>query len=277
MGLPEFSCTGQIISSQTTTAAAYWYYNLEELPVIRIPDGGEFTPDMLPSKLLALINRDNGESEEEVPVIWDENTFPSEQKRALVQGSFADGYTQYGDSAPRCLVVWESEENPFFLNVYLEQATEWYDMVFLYGETPQAGTVSLQSSDDGETWRELTDTDGYEPITAGPKEALMWMLSYSHADSGTERPRYYRMVLLLEDGTECYSEALELTDDFFFTAADIEGGRGGETSPNQGDDLLPENGLWGSGVAEEETPSGSDTSPEEQPDQEPFEEPADAR
>lgn len=70
--------------------------------------------------------------------------------------------------------------------------------------------------------------------------------------------------------------ALELTDDFFFTAADIEGGRGGETSPSEGDDPFFENGLWGSGVTEEETPTGSDTSSEEQPDQEPSEEPVDA-
>lgn len=260
MGLPPFSCTGQIISSQTITAATYWQYDFEKLPIIRIPEGGEFTPDMLPETVLALVNRDHGQSEEEVPVIWDESTFPSAQERTIVQGCFTEDYTQYGDSAPKCLVVWESEENPFFLNVYLEQATARYDMVFIYGEAPQAGTVSIQSSDDGETWTEITGTDGYEPITAGPDEELTWILSYSQADPGVERPRYYRMVLLLEDGTEYYSEALELTKDFFFTGADIEGGRGGETSPGEGEDQLPDDGLWGSGSTDDTPPSNPDSS-----------------
>lgn len=115
MGLPEFSCTGQIISPPTMTAAAYWQYDFERLPIIRIPDGVGFSPDMLPETVLALVNRDYGEFEEEVPVIWDESTFPSDQKRAIVQGYFTEDYTQYGDSAPKCLVVWESAENPFFL------------------------------------------------------------------------------------------------------------------------------------------------------------------
>lgn len=260
MGLPEFSCTGQIISPQTITAATYWQYDFEKLPIIRIPEGGDFNPDMLPETVLALVNREHGECEEEVPVIWDESTFPSAQERAIVQGCFTDNYTQFGDSAPKCLVVWEAEENPFFLNVYLEQATSQYDMVFIHGETPQAGTVSIQSSDDGETWAEITGTDGYEPITAGPDEELTWILSYSQADPGVERPRYYRMVLLLEDGTGLYSEALELTEDFFFTSADIEGGRGGETSPSEGEDLLPDDGIWGSGSTDDTPPSNPDSS-----------------
>lgn len=260
MGLPEFSCTGQTISSQTMTAAAYWQYDFEELPIIRIPEGVEFTPDLLPESVLALVNRDNGEFEEKVPVLWDESTFPSSQERAIVQGYFTEDYTQYGDSAPKCLVVWESEENPFFLNVYLEQTTPQYDMIFMYGETPQAGTVSVQSSDDGETWTEITGTDGYEPIAAGSGEELMWLLSYSQTETGTERPRYYRMVLRQEDGTECYSEALELTDDFFFTKADIEGGRGGETSPGQGEDLLPDDGIWGSDSSDGASPSDPNAS-----------------
>ncbi len=263
MGLPEFSCTGQIISPPTMTAAAYWQYDFERLPIIRIPDGVGFSPDMLPETVFALVNRDYGEFEEEVPVIWDESTFPSDQKRAIVQGYFTEDYTQYGDSAPKCLVVWESAENPFFLNVYLEQTTPQYDSVFIYGETPQAGTVLIQSSDDGETWTEITGTDGYEPIAADSGEKLMWMLSYSQAEAGAERPRYYRMVLLPENGTECYSEALELTNDFFFTTADIEGGRGGETSPGEGEGLLPDDGIWGSGSAEDAFPSDPDSSSED--------------
>lgn len=260
MGLPEFSCTGQIISAQTMTAAAYWQYDFEKLPIIRIPEGVGFTPDLLPNTVLALVNRDHAEFEEEVPVIWDESSFPSEQERTIIQGCFTEDYTQYGDSAPKCLVVWESEENPFFLNVYLKQTTPKYSSVFMYGETPQAGTVSIQSSDDGETWTEITGTDGYEPITADSGEELMWLLSYSQTEAGTERPRYYRMVLRQEDGTECYSEVLELTDDFFFTTADIEGGRGGETSPDEGEGQLPDDGIWGSGSSDGSSASNPDSS-----------------
>ena len=128
MGLPAFSCTGQIISPQTITAAAYWRYNCEKLPVIRIPDGTDFSVDMLPDKVLSIVNRDHQEYEEAVAVVWDETTFPIKHERTLVQGKFADGYAQYEDYIPQCLVVWESDIRPFFLNVYLESVTQRYDI-----------------------------------------------------------------------------------------------------------------------------------------------------
>ena len=239
MSLPAFSCTGQIISSQTMTAAAYWRYNCEKLPVVRVPDGADFTADMLPDKVLSLVNRNHLEYEEEVPIVWDETTFPTEHERTLVRGNFTDGYSQYEDYAPRCLVVWESDTSPFFLNVYLESATQWYDMVFMYGESPQPGTIYIQSSDDGETWTDISGTDGYAPVEVTENKSFSWILSYDLSDSTQERPRYYRLLQILDDGTELYSDALELSDDLVFIAADIEGGRGGEISPNEGENQLP--------------------------------------
>ena len=239
MGLPAFSCTGQIISSSTITAAADWRYNCERLPVVRIPDGADFTTDMLPDKVLSIVNRDHQEYEEEVPVVWEEATFPTEHERALVQGKFAQGYSQYEDYMPQCLVIWESDTSPFFLNVYLESATSWSDMVFMYGESPRPGTVYIQSSDDGETWTDIAGTDGYAPVEAEEDGSFFWILSYDRSEPAQERPKYYRLLQVSDDGTELYSAALELNDGLIFTAADIEGGRGGETSPNEGENQLP--------------------------------------
>jgi hypothetical protein len=261
MGLPAFSCTGQIISSQTMTAAAYWRYNCEKLPIIRVPDGADFTADMLPDQVLALVNRDHIECEEQVPVIWDETTFSTESKRTLVQGEFADGYSQYEDYVPQCLVVWESDTSPFFLNVYLESVTQWYDMVFMYGESPQPGTIYIQSSADGETWTDISGTDGYAPYEAEENDSFSWILSYDRLNPIQERPRYYRLFQILDDGTKLYSEALELSDDLIFTAADIEGGRGGETSPNEGEDQLP-NDIQKPEEENEHSSSGSSLQPE---------------
>ncbi len=142
MGLPAFSCTGEIISAKTTTAAAYWRYDCEKLPIVRVPDGTDFTADMLPDQVLASVNRDYQEYEEEIPVIWDETTFPTEHERTLIQGRFTDAYAQYGDYFPQCLVVWESDTEPFFLNVYLESVTQSYDMVFMYTQSPVSGTLA---------------------------------------------------------------------------------------------------------------------------------------
>lgn len=255
-GLPAFSCTGQIISSQTITAAAYWRYNFEKIPIVRVPHGTDFTADMLPDEVLSVVNRDHQEYEEEVPVVWDETTFPTEHKRALVRGEFADGYSHYDDYAPQCLVVWESDTHPFFLNVYLESATQRYDMVFMYGESPQAGTIYIESSDDGENWTEIASTDGYEPAEVEENESFSWILSYEKADLAQKRPRYYRLFQVLDDGTELYSDALELSDNLIFTAADIEGGRGGETSPNEGEDQLS-NAMPETDYVDETLPSNS--------------------
>lgn len=258
VGLPEFTCTGQIISPQTMTAAAYWRYNCEKLPIVRVPDGAEFTADMLPDQVLSVVNRDHQVYEEEIPIVWDETTFPTENERTLARGKFADGYSQYKDYTPQCLVVWESDTSPFFLNVYLKSATQWYDMVFMYGESPQPGTVYIQSSEDGETWTEITGTDGYEPVEAEENGSFLWMLSYDLSDPAQERPKYYRMLQILDDGTELYSDALELSDDFIFTAADIEGGRGGETSPGDGE------GQISNGTSE--TDDGDETQSSQTPD-----------
>ena len=242
MGLPAFTCTGQIISSQTITAAACWRYNCEKLPVIRIPAGTDFSADMLPDKVVSIVNRDHQEYEEEVHVVWDDMTFPTTHERTLVTGKFADGYAQYKDYMPQCLVVWESDISPFFLNVYLESTTQWYDMVIMYGESPRPGTVSIQSSEDGENWVDITGTDGYAPVEAEKNSSFSWILTYDLSDPTRERPKYYRLFQISDDGTEFYSDALELNDDLIFTVADIDGGRGGETSPNEGENQLP-NGI----------------------------------
>lgn len=238
MGLPEFSCIGKICSAQTMAAAAYWAYNPEQLPVVRVPVNVDFDADMLPAEVLSLVNRDHQQYEEQVPVIWDDTTFPSDCERTIVKGRFADGYSQYGDYQPQCLVVWESDTSPFFLNVYLETATQWYDMVFIHGEVVQTGTVSIQSSNDGENWVEIEGTNGYKSVEAVAGDKFSWILSYDKTDPSQERPIYYRMMQILEDGTETYSEVLELEDGMIFTGADIEGSRGGETSPNEGENQL---------------------------------------
>lgn len=238
MGLPPFICTGEIISPQTVTAAPYWRYNCETLPIIRIPYGTDFTADMLPEKAASIVNRDNQEYEEEIPVIWDDTTFPDGHERTLVKGKFADGYTEYGDWVPCCLVVWNSDTNPFFLNVYLESATQWHDMVFMYGESPRSGTVYIQSSEDGETWTDITGTEGYAPVETAENVSFSWILSYDKSESAQQRPVYYRLLQISDDGTELYSDALELNDDLIFTLADIDGGRGGETAPNEGENQI---------------------------------------
>lgn len=66
------------------------------------------------------------------------------------------------------------------------------------------------------------------------------MLSYPQLEPATECPRYYRMMQIQADGTPVYSDTVMLTDGLVFTASDIEGGRGGETSPNEGSNQLPE-------------------------------------
>lgn len=179
MGLPGFTCIGEIRSAKTMTTAAYWKYNLEKLPIVRVPDGVAFTADMLPDKVFSIVNRDHKEYEEDVSVAWDDETFPDEHERTLVQGRFADGYSQYEDYRPSCLVIWESDTNPFFLNVYLKSATQWYDMVFMYGESPQSGMIYVQSSDDGETWTEIDGTEGYTPVESEENGSFSWILSYS--------------------------------------------------------------------------------------------------
>lgn len=264
MGLPAFSCVGQILSSQAVTAAADWGYHPEKLPIVRIPEGTDFTADLLPHRVPSVVNRDRQEYEEALPVIWDETTFPTEHKRTLVRGKFPDGYAPYQDYVPLCLVVWESETSPFFLNVYLESATPTYDMVFMYGEAPQAGTVYVQSSQDGESWTDLSGTDGYTPVDVEEHAGFSWLLSYDRQDSAQERPRYYRLLQVLEDGTQLLSDALELTDDWIFTAADIGGGRGGETSPNEGEHQLS-NGRPDADPVDEPLPS---TPPEPTPEPE---------
>lgn len=238
MGLPAFSCTGQIISSKTTTAAAYWWYHCEELPIVCIPAGADFTVDMLPDQVLSVVNRDHQKYEEEVSVVWDETTFPTEHERTLVRGGFVDGYSQFENYVPQCLIIWESDTSPFFLNVYLESITQWNNMVFMYGQSPQPGTIYIQSSDDGENWAEISGTDDYAPVEVKKDANFSWILFYDQSDSAQKRPRYYRLLQILDDGTKLYSDALELNDDLIFTVADIEGGRGGETSPNEGEDQL---------------------------------------
>lgn len=267
MGLPPFTWVGQIICPKTITAAAYWSYNCEELPVVIVPDGGDFTSDMLPSKVMASVNRDHQMYEEELPVIWDETTFPTERERTIVEGRFGDGYSQYEEHMPRCLVVFESDAEPFFLNAYMKSVTRWYDMVFMYGKSLMPGTVYIQSSDDGQIWSDIAGTDGYMPVETEGNESFSWILSYDQSENAQQRPRYYRMVQISDDGTMLCSEVLELSDDLIFASADIEGGRGGETSPDEGEDQLlggsnepvDDNGVSSSGSPDSSLDAEADT------------------
>lgn len=238
-GLPEFTCTGKIIESQKITAAAYVWYDLEKLPVVTIPVDVLFTADMLPQTVSAIVNRNHMDDEDEVSVMWDEGTFPKEQERTVINGTFGEEYAQFGDYEPRCLVVWESETAPYFLNAYIEEI-RGNEMVHLYGETPLEGKVCILGSDDGETWTEITGTEGYEPVYAQAESSLSWMLLYTGSHENLASPRYYCMEQYLDDGTCVRSDILGMGEDNIFTASDIEGGRGGETSPQEGEDLLEE-------------------------------------
>lgn len=261
MGLPSFSCTGNIVAADKITAAAYSGYNFESIPVVRIPEGSEFSTDLLPRTVKASVNRDYGDYEEDIAVVWDESTFPSDSLRTLVSGSFTDEYAQYEDYKPVCLVVWESSEYPYFLNVYLE-STQWYDSVFMYGYAPCQGTVYIQASDDGENWNEITGIDGYEPVVVQSGDNVDWILSY---DQSHVLSRYYRLMQVNEDGIRYYSDIIELSEDYIFTGSDIEGGRGGEVSPGEGENQLPaqnESAMETESESETETDNEAVTEPE---------------
>lgn len=235
-GTPEFTCSGKIIAAEKTAAAAYIWYNMESIPIVRIPEGAEFSASMLPECVMARVNLDHSEVEQEVPVTWDESTFPKDGTRTFVTGAFAGEYTGFRDALPGCLVIWESEESPFFLNAYAE-SYGGIRQIYLYAECPQTGTVRVESSADGKVWSEITDIEGYEPVETEEGEEFCWYLWYEKED---ETPKYYRMALYTEDGTVFYSETLEFKDDYFLAGTDIDGGRGGETSPGEGEDQLPD-------------------------------------
>ncbi len=230
LGLPAFSCVGRVEGGERVTAAAYWRNAPETLPVVCVQPGAAFDADMLPASVRAFVNRDYAELEEDVSVLWDASTFPLYRQRTLVRGTFASGYDQYAGDAPCCLVVFASDTAPFFLDAYLEAITPQFEMAFLHGEAPQAGTVRLQGSQDGETWRDIDGTEGYAPVTVEKDGGFSWVLTYDGSEEAQKtRPRYYRLVHTAQDGAVSIGDALELGEDFIFTAADIEGGRGGET------------------------------------------------
>lgn len=242
MGLPEFSCTGRIIKAETIAAAALSWYYLEDIPVIRIPENESFSDRLLPAAVEAVVNRDDAQCHENLEVSWDTMSFPEDKERTFVTGGFGEGYSLYRGYAPRCLIVWESETEPFFLNCYAE--TSWdADLIYIYAETPLAGTVHLLGSADGTEWTEFNEENEYEPAAAEAGESLSWLLFIDKNTEGAETPRYYRMMLEKEDGTQELSEIVELNDDNLMTAADIEGGRGGEVSPVEGEEQLPDNRL----------------------------------
>lgn len=251
-GIPAFSCSGRIVTPDTVTAAAQWYYDCVRLPVVRIPADEDFSADLLPESVSASTVCGHQMNEEEIPVIWDESQFPEKHERTLITGCFPDGYSVYEGAVPKCLVVWESDLEPFFLNAYMETGDGGTEIVYLYGETVHGGTVRLETSEDGTVWTEASGTDGYEPAEAGDGESLFWMLIYSDDPDSVQRQKYYRMQLTLPDGTETCSEALELRGSLIFEMGDVEGGRGGETSPGEGELQLPENTDPGSSGQEQQ-------------------------
>ncbi len=253
--MPAFSCVGSIICPETVTAAAYWKYDYETIPVVKIPAGADFSEAMLPDTVFAYVNRGQSQTEETIPVVWEEETFPTEKKRTLVQGYFSEGYAPYKDYAPKCLIVWESDTAPYFTNAYKESLSQWYTDIYLYAETPLEGEIRIEVSDDGESWTEIQGIDGYELVNGALGEPLSWRLCYPMDDPAVSIPKYFSMSLTLSDGTIVYSDILQLGDESIFTGSDIEGGRGGETSPGEGEDQLPS---FGNGAPDEEPDEDTD-------------------
>lgn len=238
LDIPQFVCTGEILDSDRITAAAYSWLDAGELPVVRVPEGEDFTADMLPDTVQAKTDRENVYCYEDLEVFWDKTDFPDKKKRTIISGTFSQEYAQYREYSPRCLVVWESETTPYFLNVYI-QSSGYGEELFFEAVSPQPGLVHITGSEDGETWTEL---DGEEALYYEPREVaeageeIWWQIHYaaSQGEGDTSRMKYYRMELELEDGTVLCSEALELGENDIYGSSDIGGGRGGETSPSEG-------------------------------------------
>ena len=265
-GMPAFSCVGNILSPETTTAAANWKYNYDTIPIVTVPVGTDFSEALLPDAVSARVNPNHGESEEEIPVVWDESAFPTEEKRTLIEGRFSEEYAQYEDYAPKCLVIWESDTAPYFLTAYLQVLSTQYTDVYLYAETPLEGEIRIEASDDGENWKEIVGTEGYESVNGTQGELLFWHLYYFQDDPTASLPKYYCLAQTTNDGTVVYSDILQLSAEYIFIGSDIEGGRGGETSPNEGENQLPS---FGSGApSDENEPELSD--PEQNDDADPI-------
>lgn len=238
MDLPSFSCTGSIVSPEKISAGAMAGYDRGQIPVIRLKQGEMFNEDILPDSVQARVNREHSDMTEDIPVRWE--IPPNQQERMIISGSFTEPYILFRDYEPVCLVVWESEEVPFFLNAYAERS-EWFLIVHIYAGTFLEGSTYIQYSSDGENWAEPAETDGGGSIqTAADGGDLAWHLILEKDTETDKVPIYFRMVQTSADKTETYSEVIELTGDDLFAASDIDGGRGGETSPSEGEDRLPE-------------------------------------
>lgn len=238
LGLPAFSCTGRIVSPDKITAGAAFWYDYEKIPMVRIQENASFTEEMLPDTVDARVNREFGDNSESLAVAWNEESFPESQKRTIISGSFPDGYAPFSGYEPRCLVIWEAADAPFFLNAYVESYGGQY-ILHMYAETYVEGTVYIEYSSDGELWNQAGEDNGGEVFTVTEGGSMNWILHFSENEAGTGLPSYFRMIQILPDGTEVCSEILEITKDNLFVAPDIDGGRGGETSPSEGEDQLP--------------------------------------
>lgn len=239
LGLPGFSCTGRIVSPDMITAGASFWYNYEKIPMVRIQENATFTAELLPDAVDARVNRAFGDNSESLDVVWNEESFPESQKRTIISGSFPDGYVPFSGYEPRCLVIWEAADTPFFLNAYGESYGGQY-ILHMYAETYVEGTVYIEYSGDGELWNQAAEYNGGKAFTMPEGGGNMnWLLYFSENEAGAELPSYFRMIQILPDGTEVCSETLEITKDNLFVASDIDGGRGGETSPSEGKDQLP--------------------------------------
>ena len=253
LGLPAFSCTGRIISAEKTSVLAASAYNYEDIPLVEIPEGSVCTPDQMPEQVAAYIWREGKEILTELPVVWDAETFPEQGGRAVAEGSFGDSYAVYRSGKPLCLVVTASEDRPYFLHCY---ASEYSGSVILVIRTAdrQGGELCLWGSDDGEHWKEIGQAENRS------EEGAEWLLPYI---AGEERPFRYYEVSCESGGETVYSDILEFTEDMVFTSADIDGGRGGELGPGEGEDLLPDidggsGGAGDGGTSEAPADSGED-------------------
>ncbi|HJA67802.1 hypothetical protein B5F07_11160 [Lachnoclostridium sp. An169] len=235
LGLPEFSCVGKIVSAEKITVSAVSAYSYEKIPVVTVPEGTACTPRMLPEYVTAYVWENGEEVLTELPVTWNTAELPERGSRGEVTGRFGETYEAYRSGNPLCLVVTASESRPYFLHCYASEYGGSTTLVF-YAVLPGEGEYWLCGSDNGEDWTRIEKSG--EQLETGE---VSWLISYLDG----EQPFHYYAVSRDQGGEILYSDILEFTENSVFAAADIDGGRGGETSPVEGENLFPGAGETG--------------------------------
>ena len=231
MGLPEFFCQGRMILADKPVVSAASAENYQDMPVIVIPEEENFSVSCLPAEDDVTINQSGKTDSTAIPVIWQDTDFPKERVRTVITGTYPDDYVVFRDQNPRCLVVYGSSTNPYFLLAFAETYQNSGLILHMDAFVPQEGTVTLQGSDDKRTWSDLESQE----VSEG--EQISWYPAYNLLEE--ESYTYYKMSQRLPDGTTVDSDILELTEEYTMEGTGIEGGRGGETRPTEGEDALP--------------------------------------